>query len=151
MSLEAPLERRGQAFGLHFLRCPSAESASPEAFADPMPHTVFWEAKYGAHYGYNLRDSPWEIVRSQRIFETPDYFLIADSKGPDFPSPDVYAPSLWRGWVAGDGVTNTFPDETWRHEGRFNFAYRDGHVLTLPKTWFVKYPNRVPAQIPHTY
>ena len=131
-SMDEPLEIRGEAFGLQYLRCPSADRENITG--------AWWDCRYGAHYSSNADHAPFLLGPTRQLEEVPDFFLIADSNASGFPSPKTYPwESVWGGWVAS-------PKEVWRHKEQYNFGYRDGHVRSERLDWFLEHPSQLPNE-----
>jgi prepilin-type N-terminal cleavage/methylation domain-containing protein len=125
-SITGGVQKEGEAYGLHYLRCP-AEGRTEL-------HTI------GAHYAFSIVPTPWYLGQSRKIDNLPDIFIIADSKAPDFPSPKYYPyHGTWGPWVNED-----YPGE-WRHLNTYNFAYLDGRIEQYTLEWFLDHPLQLPS------
>ncbi len=112
------LQITGVAYGKDYLRCPS------------LP--LLDRFTVGAHYGFSSVPLPWYLATSNRFDLIPDYFVFADSHQSGFPSPKAYAANYddtWGPWVSD-------PRDLWRHNDTYNFDYRAGHFINVPRSLF---------------
>ena len=116
----------GKAFGKDYLKCPSRLDIDE-------PYS------YGAHYSWTGTGVPfWLTTKQRKIDEIPDVFVLGDSHQSGWPSPTTYDWTVTVApWVSG----NPF---LWRHMDKSNFVYKDTHVRTVQRTWFLRNPMKVP-------